>query len=278
MTDSTPTQCVLCGSDSAELCETIRQRPVGEVDYGIAPEDYRRRVMRCRSCGVFYNSHGLLPEAFYGGSYNDAAYGERFRARYESVMALPPERSDNKQRARRLDGWLRAAGRVPNSTRVLDVGSGLGVFPAEMMRLGYEVHVVDPDPRAVRHALDVVGVAGATVGSLEELRATDRFDLVTLNKVLEHVRHPLRDLRLASSITGPGGFVYVELPDGEAAAAAAGFVERSEFFVEHFTAYGPDSIRWLIRNAGLAALSTDRILEPSGKYTIFAIAGRNQDA
>ena len=269
--------CVLCGAGEAELCATIASKPESEVDYGIAPERYRRCIRRCAVCRVYFNDHGLLPETFYGGAYNDSAYGDRFRARFDAVMALPRDRSDNKQRALRLDAVLRKAGRSPKKTRVLDIGSGLGVFPAEMGKLGYEMHVIDPDPRAVRHALEVVGVRGAAAGSLQEMPKSAPFDLVTLNKVLEHVPDPRNGLRSAAAFVAPGGRIYVELPDGEAAAAAGGFTNRSEFFVEHFTAYGPESLRWLVERAGLTIHEMDRIHEPSGKYTIFAIAGRRGD-
>ena len=277
MTEPNEGCCVLCGAADAELCETIVRKPEREVDYGIPEESYLRRIRRCMACRVYFNDHGLLPDTFYGGAYNDSAYGDRFRARFDAVMALPPERSDNKQRALRLDKVLQNAGRSPPATRVLDIGSGLGVFPAEMRMLGYETHVIDPDPRAVRHALEVVGVRGANVGSLQAMPEPAPFELVTLNKVLEHVPDPQEGLRSATAFMAPRGMIYVELPDGEAAAAAGGFTNRSEFFVEHFTAYGPESLRWLIGRAGLTIRGMDRIHEPSGKYTIFAIAGRAGD-
>jgi 2-polyprenyl-3-methyl-5-hydroxy-6-metoxy-1,4-benzoquinol methylase len=264
--------CVLCDGTSAEPCATIDRRPEGEVDYGIPPGRYRREIMRCDRCHVYFNHHGLLPETFYGGVYNDAAYGSRFRARFDAIMALPPERSDNKQRVARLDAFLARPGVVRSGIRVLDIGSGLGVFAAEMLGRGYEVHVVDPDPRAVEHAREVVGVHGATRGALGAMPEPRPFDMVTLNKVLEHVADPLPALGSAKAFMAPQGVIYVELPDGEA-AAAEGFVDRSEFFVEHFTAYGPKSLQWLLSHAGLEILESGRVHEPSGKYSIFAIAG-----
>lgn len=266
--------CALCGCADAETCATIERRPQGEVDYGIPPERYRRRIMRCAACRVYFNHHGLLPETFYGGAYNEAAYGDRFRARFDAVMALPPGRSDNQQRVARIDAWLASRGSASPSTRVLDIGSGLGVFAAEMQKHGYSMHVVDPDARSVRHAREVVGVRGAQQGALGAMPEATPFDLVTLNKVLEHVPHPLPALESALDFIAPGGAIYVELPDGEAAAAAEGFVDRSEFFVEHFTAWEPRSLEWLLSHAGLRALASGRVHEPSGKYSIYAIAGR----
>ena len=62
----------------------------------------------------------------------DATYaGTRLAATYERIMALPPERSDNVQRVGRISARLPAG-------RVLDVGSGLGVFPARMAQAGWQ--------------------------------------------------------------------------------------------------------------------------------------------
>jgi SAM-dependent methyltransferase len=270
--------CGLCGSTEAQLCATIASRPAGEVDYHIAPDRYYRRIFRCERCGVFFNDHSSLPQSFYEGAYNQASYGTGFLARYEAILALPAERSDNKQRAARLHSFLEGRGWTPQRTRVLDIGAGLCVFPAEMLRHGYRTYAIDPDPQVVRHALEVVKVEQAWAGSVEKLPAGESFDLVTLNKVLEHVQRPLDGLRSVRSVVSrQGGVVYVELPDGEAAAAES-FIDRSEFYVEHLTAYGPQSIRWLVEQAGLRVIEISRLREPSGKYTIFAIAERDADA
>jgi SAM-dependent methyltransferase len=264
--------CRLCGANEATLCATVRSPPAGEVDYGVAPEAYRRKIFRCGECDVFFNEYDSLPENFYSGDYNEASYGQGFRSRFDKIMALPPEKSDNKQRAQRLHEFLKQKGREPKSTRVLDVGSGLGVFPAEMSRHGYLTHAVDPDPRSVEHMSEVARIEHAWVGSVDAVPPGNTFDLITLNKVLEHVEAPLGMLRQLVPLLSKGGTMYVELPDGEAAAAAAGYVERQEFFMSHLTVFGPRSLQWLVEHAGLSIVQVQRIHEPSDKYTIFALA------
>ena len=58
-------------------------------------------------------------------------------------MSLPPEQSDNVARVARV------VGEAGTAARLLDVGSGLGVFPARMKEAGWQVTALDPDPRAV---------------------------------------------------------------------------------------------------------------------------------
>ena len=265
--------CRLCGGTRASLCEIVRSRPQGEVDYGVAPEKYLRRIFRCEVCDVFFNDHDPLPDGFYSGHYNESSYGAQFRARFDRIMALPPEKSDNKQRARRLHEFLQRRGQLPAHTKVLDVGSGLGVFPAEISHFGYLTHAVDPDPRSVAH-MKTVGVEHAWVGSVEAIPSEEAFDLITLNKVLEHVETPLRMLTQLCASLSERGLIYLELPDGEAAAAAEGFISRQEFFMSHWTVFGPSSLRWLVEHADLRIVEMRRIHEPSDKYTIYALAER----
>ncbi|MEO8548963.1 MAG: class I SAM-dependent methyltransferase, partial [Kofleriaceae bacterium] len=149
----------------------------------------------------------------------------------------------------------------------LDVGSGLCVFLARMRERGWVGTALDPDPRAAQHATDVAGVTGVA-GSLPSA-TLDTFDVVTFNKVLEHVPDPIGLLALALPHVRDHGFVYVELPDGEAAAREEGF-GREEFFVEHFHVFSFASIARLAERAGFEARVIERLREPSSKYTLRA--------
>lgn len=261
--------CRLCGSSASEPLRRIRQRPAGEVDYKISAERYDRTICQCRTCGVYFNAHSLLPADFYRGQYNKDSYRERALQRYEFIRSLPEEQSDNKQRALRIDRFIRARNFSAPVT-ILDVGMGLCVFLAEMKTLGYHCSGIDPDPQAVRHARDVVGLTNVFAGTLDEWDSEDRFDVITLNKVLEHVQDPVQLLRGALTRLRQGGLVYAEVPDGDLALQHGDYVERAEFNVEHLAIYTPAAMSFLAKSAGLSILEMSSIVEPSGKATLFA--------
>jgi SAM-dependent methyltransferase len=259
--------CRFCGGEHARIA-SYDAPPEGETDFGINP--YRRTLWQCRRCGHVINLHGFdLEASLYQGAYAEATYGEKMRATFERIMGLPPERSDNRQRVARMNLLAGALGWEPPRS-CLDVGSGLGVFPAAMREAGWECVALDPDPAATAMIGDLAEVETLT-GDFMNITAPRRFDLVSFNKVLEHVREPAAMLARARDFLTDRGAVYVELPDGEAALADAG-PEREEFFVEHFDAYSAASIALLIRAAGFDTLSVERIREPSGKYTLRAFA------
>lgn len=259
-------RCALCDSDDLELALSYDSPPEGETRFELAPgQHYRRAFMRCRSCGLFASEHELDLSGLYSGDYMEATYGgDRLERTFERIMALPPDRSDNVQRVARV------AAHVDGSRTVLDVGSGLGVFPARMKEAGFECTALDPDPRAVQHARERVGV-DAVLGDYMTLDGLGRYDLVTFNKVLEHVEDPVAMLARSRSNLNAGGTVYVELPDGEAAVADG--PGREEFFIEHLWAFSMPSLCLLAARAGLMVTRAERLREPSGKYTLFAFLG-----
>jgi len=266
MTESAPS-CRFCGGDHDRIA-AYDAPPEGETVFGISP--YRRTLWQCRRCGHVINLHGFdLEASLYQGAYAEATYGEKMRATFAKIMGLPPEQSDNRQRVARMNEFAEAMDwGEPRSC--LDVGSGLGVFPAGMRESGWDCNALDPDPTATAMIAELASVDILT-GDFMVVEARRRFDLVSFNKVLEHVREPVEMLARTSAFLTSRGAVYVELPDGEAALADAG-PEREEFFVEHFDAYSAASIALLIRAAGFDVLSVERVREPSGKYTLRAFA------
>ena len=93
-------------------------------------------------------------------------------------------------------------------------------------------------------------------------------DAITFNKVLEHVEDPVAMLAAARPLLAAGGFVYVEVPDAEGAAAHG--PGREEFFIEHHHVFSAASTAMMAARAGLATLAVERLREPSGKFTLRA--------
>ena len=268
-----PVRC-LCGAEGFETAFVYSVPPDGEVRFPLgASERYYRELWRCRSCGHFLAVHDMDLSGLYAGAYVDSTYGAGgIRRAFERIVALDPSRSDNVGRVRRITEFAAGLfdGRDQRVPSVLDVGSGLCVFLHRLKaQTGWQCTALDPDPRAVAHARDVVGV-DAVCGDFMELSRLGCFDVITFNKVLEHVSDPVAMLARAADHVDPGGFVYLELPDGEAAATEG--PGREEFFIDHHHVFSTRSIEILLEKAGFRALAIERLREPSTKFTLRAFA------
>lgn len=266
MTGIQPTINCPCGGMHRHEAFSYAAPPEGETRFDLGAQPYQRSYDRCEVCGHFFGRHTLDLNALYGGDYVDSTYGgsSGMQERLQRILALPPEHSDNTGRGRRVADF--AADQAGLGRRLLDVGAGIGVFPAAMKAQGWQVTAIEPDPRTVEHLRVNVGI-GAYAENLFDL-APERlghFDAVSFNKVLEHVEKPVDLLAKGASFLTEGGFIYIELPD--VAAADVG-PEREEFFVEHHHVFSPASFAMLAQQAGLSLTRLERMREPSGKFTL----------
>jgi 2-polyprenyl-3-methyl-5-hydroxy-6-metoxy-1,4-benzoquinol methylase len=257
----------ICESGRFQPHFVYREPPAGEIRFAfIASEPYHREVRRCTVCGHFVSVHGMNAGDLYSGDYVSSNYGENgIRQAFERIRALPPAKSDNVGRARRVNEFAAALGLGrAASRRLLDVGSGLGVFVHRMKEAGWECTALDPDERSVRHALEI-GVL-AVQGDFLQIEPFGAFDVVTLNRVIEHVPDPTAMLRKAATCLNPNGFIYAEVPDGECAADEG--QNREEFSIDHLHVFSMASFVLAARRADLTASVVERLREPSGKFTL----------
>ncbi len=104
--------------------------------------------------------------------------------------------------------------------RVLDIGSGPGVFAAPLLARAREYWVADLSPEMVRRARgDLAGRPGASrvryqVADVESLPFRDGvFDTVLCVGVLQYLSAPVEALRELSRVTRAGGQVIISFPN-----------------------------------------------------------------
>ena len=268
------TPCPCCLGNSLATVHLYDEKPQGETTFpSLAGQPYRREIRQCSTCGHFLSLHSMDLGELYRQEYAGATYGDAqgIRAAFQRIMDLPPEQSDNVGRVRRLLRFTDAHFPENKPLRLLDVGSGLAVFLAQITnhRPDWRCTALEPDPKFSEHAAQTLGVETITQDYLD--RTPDQpFDLITLNKVLEHVPDPLAMLERCRRDLAPGGLLYLELPDGEAASQDPQTFLREEFFIEHHHAFTMASMELIARQARLRSLTLERLREPSSKYTLRA--------
>jgi len=97
--------------------------------------------------------------------------------------------------------------------RVLDIGCGTGEFLSFAEERGYDAVGVEPSKRLAEAAREKdLKVYDGTVEAFSD-EHDERFDLITLFNVLEHVPNPAEVLRTARSLLIDEGVVVVKVPN-----------------------------------------------------------------
>ena len=208
-------------------------------------------------------------DGIYKGEYLDATYTNQksMIETFNKIISLPNEKSDNYWRFKSIKNFNKKWFPKLITPNLLDIGSGTGVFPFIVKKNGWNCSAIDPDPRSIDHITKNIGVKGFC-GDFMELESDIKYNIITLNKVLEHVEHPIEMLAKVKKWINKDGFVYVELPDGEMASKVG--KEREEFFIDHLNIFSITSTSILASQAGFKVEKIYRIKEPSSKYTIRA--------
>ena len=149
----------------------------------------------------------------------------------------------------------------------MDIGSGLGVFPYSVKNIGWNCTAIDPDKRSIAHIKKRIGIK-AIHREFMKIKNIYKYNIITLNKVLEHVADPIAMLRKVKKNLFNDGIIYIEVPDAEEAAKLGKY--REEFFIDHIHVFSKLSLMYMCRKVGLQVIKIERINEPSGKFTLFA--------
>ena len=114
------------------------------------------------------------------------------------------------------DSHVMAIGRVPAKSRVLDLGVADGSVAAVLKGMGCEVWGVELEreaAEAARAVCDEVVVADLNTFEFAEQLEGQRFDVVLMLDILEHLSDPAAVLGRAKAVVADGGWGIISLPN-----------------------------------------------------------------
>ncbi len=126
-------------------------------------------------------------------------------------------RDDGRQLLDRMASYVE----LTPSSRILDIGSGVGGFVIACRNHGLRAVGIEPDRIGQGSELTSIQIARRRIaegvfanGMGEVLPFADAcFDAVILNQVIEHVRDQAAVIREAGRVVRPGGVVYIACPN-----------------------------------------------------------------
>jgi SAM-dependent methyltransferase len=200
-----------------------------------------------------------------GGNMVEAAVSEQLRANYQDYY------EDGDSEWRRLSAVAKADNIVslcrdlPRRS-ILEVGAGEGSILKRLSELnfGEAFYALEISPSGVE------AIRNKGIARLAECEAfdgyhvpydNDKFDIVILSHVVEHVEHPRQLLYEASRVAK---YVFVEVPLEDTVRLRRDFVFDK---VGHINFYSPKTIRLLMQSSNLRVLNQLVTNPSSGAYT-----------
>jgi 2-polyprenyl-3-methyl-5-hydroxy-6-metoxy-1,4-benzoquinol methylase len=198
----------------------------------------------CTACGLIYNDP-MPTEAELSELYQAMARDVSDKPSASTGQIMPIERDQAAFVSRHL-------GHAP-APRVLDIGCSMGGFLAALAEGGARTVGVEPSPHDAAVARERYGV-DVRPGFFEDVDfGGERFDLVSMRFVFEHVREPRAFLRHARSLLTDGGLVFIDVPN-----LAMPFVGLDDFFsYGHLQTFTSATLSYLCALEGLTPIAIE---------------------
>jgi SAM-dependent methyltransferase len=239
-----PEVCSACG---APLSTVSLQNPV-DYEYGVQPRD-SYYYLRCDSC----SSEWLAPRP--GDDALPAFYPDNYHAHNEDhgfVAGLLVS----------VRGWLR--GRKYRSLlqgkaegALFDVGAGDCRHFEELSRYadwtfaGVEIQ----EPVAAKAREEGFDIEQGTLESLDLERHRGRYDVVSMNHVLEHVSDPAEVVARCHLLLKPGGALIGQLPTNSSWETWFGGAWAGYHYPRHLQVFSRNGLKSILAGAGFGAIS-----------------------
>ncbi len=247
-----PVACILCGSSEAD-CEARG------YDYEYATVSNRFSFFRCRRCRHLYlnprpaaSDLGVIyPSHYYAFAENQSGNPivEFFRKRWEG------------EKVREFRG---IAGE--GKKKILDVGCGEGRFLSILKEFGssdWELVGIDFDEKAVARCRERGFRAEAK--RIEDFQSEEKFDVVIMFQLIEHVEDPAAVCRQVRRILNPRGIFIVETPNP--AGLDYHCFKKSYWghyhFPRHWNLFTEANLRKMLEEGGFWIKDTRALLAPA---------------
>jgi hypothetical protein len=149
---------------------------------------------------------------------------------------------------------LRGAGVMRDAMKIVEVGCGAGGILDFFRSEGHSVIGIDLGSEYVAYGRDVHGL-DLRVCMLKDLALDFTPDLVIYSHVMEHILHPLDEMKSIASVSGAETLVYIEVPGLKNIHKGYSMDVMKYYQNAHSYHFTLGSLRYLMESAGFGLVS-----------------------
>lgn len=140
--------------------------------------------------------------------------------------------------------------------RLLDVGCGRGYFLDEARKIGFEVFGIDYSFKMIKYAKNIFNLNVQNI-DVFKYKSQVKFDIITLNQVIEHLSKPRDLIKKCYKLLNPGGLVYIATPNIDSLSAKV-LKEHFDHLIppEHLGYFNNKTLTYLLKSANFNILHT----------------------
>ncbi len=210
MENNTYETCLIC-NDSAKLIHN---------DFPGYQRPSKFKIYWCKNCNTSFSLPRIDTSNIYEKIYKNVNnipgynrywhYAENIKNEKEPLKYL----CENEDIYWAINEGLRLLVKDKKTSRILDIGSGLGYFTYALNMEGYNAIGIDISKEAVNNAISRFGnfFLCANTSELEKL-FPNKFDVIILGELIEHVDLPVEFIQSLKEVLKPNGSIIITTPN-----------------------------------------------------------------
>ncbi len=246
-------KCQICNNKKLFLTVHSYSAP-DKYEKWVGLHDINRCWVRCVSCGFYMHLRNYelssLEKIYKNGYRHKEFRGETIEEAFNRINSINDKLHESENEFRYV--WFASNIDYDTCNKILDVGSGIGVWPAILKRAEFYVDCVEENEISVEFLYEKLGLR-----CFKSLEAVDGlYDCATIVHVLEHIEDADSFLKRVKFHVKPGGFLYVEVPD----SIEFTYLDKDhdEFNSCHVAFYDGSSLYKILERNGFTVLDMHR--------------------
>ena len=193
-------------------------------------------------------------------------YKTEYRKSYKGVHQPKPKhvyRAGNVA----LQRFSRLSKLLSQGARCLDAGSSSGEFVYLLHKRGFDAHGVEANLPYAEYSQKELGIS-VCISPFSEYQTDERFDLITMFHVLEHLENPVRDLSSLAGFLKPDGKLVIEVPN----ILYPDMSFSHKWHPGHLFSFTDQTLSMLLEKSGFKVISCHPIGDRGNLWGVFEVA------
>jgi 2-polyprenyl-3-methyl-5-hydroxy-6-metoxy-1,4-benzoquinol methylase len=233
--------CWVCGNESLSLIKASNiENNISSKSFSITDDNYgvTNDIYQCNSCG-FMQCHKLNNVLNYYVDMKDKSYIET-----------------SEQRSLQMQKIIESFNKVKKRGKLLDVGAGSGLLVAKANSAGYVAEGIEPSVWLYESAIE--NNLKMYLGTLPHKKIKNKYDVVCLIDVIEHVNNPVGMLNEVNNILDNNGIGVLITPDVGSVMARILKWKWWHFRIAHIGYFNKKTIELCLNNSGFEIVSISK--------------------
>lgn len=219
---------------------------------------------KCGSCRLVYTLQ-TLDIASDSAQYDDTPFMRAYASLKSDPLYARLERSKSLY-------YLQQALRVrPGLRTLLDIGASTGTMLSVAAEYGLIPYGIEPDTSLSQYLRKICGskfVVGYFPQDLPPL--WPKFDIITLQDVIEHTANPLDFLRTVRMHLGNDGLLFIQVPNYHSLISQLEGQGSTNYCVGHWQHFTSDTLKGLLLRSGFECVQTGTCISEFDRIQLYS--------